>query len=738
MAGSWNGDNYFGDDTNETVAGTAANNIMYGGLGDDNLSGLGGNDTLIGGVGSDQLFGGIGDDVLTDLGQGIPGGFTGIIGKDTLFGGAGDDSLRFFSVDTGDVGDGGAGFDRLLVNFANVTVPGSGSIVFALGPGGAASTIFLDGDATLSISNVEAIDFTGGTGADAISGGTANDTISGLGGNDTLNGGGGDDLIDGGTGAQLIDGGADFDVASFDISAFAGVTLTNAASVSLGAAGSIQNVEAYGTVTLGSGTDIVTLTQSLGAAIYGGGGDDQIDGGSGNDQILIGPGAAVVRGNDGNDFVSAGGVPDTQGDQLFGGAGLDALNSFDGDDLLYGGTENDILWAGNGSDRLWGGDGNDLVNGQNGADRLFGGRGDDRLDGDSSGTFSLPAPDQDILRAGDGNDTLNFGLGADKAWGEAGDDSLSINLHTGGSGLDFNLDRGDGGTGTDLLRVLHTRSGTAAPSAIDLVLGATTNLRVDGTLAARLTDIERIEVNTAYAADHRIIGGVLSDFASTSAGDDVIRLGDGDDSAFGGAGGDVIDTGAGNDLAGATVGGGDDIPMGAGADTLRLGMPYSTGVLEAGGGTYAGGPGQDVLAISGTDRPIVFDGTGLTVSGTGVGTVSGFERATISGSSAADSILGLSGDDTIDDGFGGDTVGGRAGADLFVMRPDATTDRITDWADGTDLIQLFGVSFASLTITTVVAGQVQIAGGGDTLLVLDGGAGTLTAGHFGAGDFIFT
>ena len=49
MAGSWNGTQYFGDATNETVVGTAADEVIWADLGMDNISGLGGNDRLMAG-----------------------------------------------------------------------------------------------------------------------------------------------------------------------------------------------------------------------------------------------------------------------------------------------------------------------------------------------------------------------------------------------------------------------------------------------------------------------------------------------------------------------------------------------------------------------------------------------------------------------------------------------------------------------------------------------------------------
>ena len=71
-----------GDDTNETFAGTAADDYIIGNQGNDVIRGRQGNDQLKGGRGKDRLFGGNGDDELF-----------GGRGRDYLFGGAGNDTL---------------------------------------------------------------------------------------------------------------------------------------------------------------------------------------------------------------------------------------------------------------------------------------------------------------------------------------------------------------------------------------------------------------------------------------------------------------------------------------------------------------------------------------------------------------------------------------------------------------------------------------------------------------------
>ncbi|WP_081603032.1 calcium-binding protein [Fortiea contorta] len=102
--------------------------------------------------------------------------------------------------------------------------------------------------------------------------------------------------------------------------------------------------------------------------LFGGDGDDYIDGGKGNDWLFGGDGNDTLDGGKGNDY-------------LFGGDGNDIINGGDGNDWLFGGDGNNTLNGGNGNDWLFGGDGNDIINGGAGNDRFWGSQGSDSLNG---------------------------------------------------------------------------------------------------------------------------------------------------------------------------------------------------------------------------------------------------------------------------------------------------------------------------------------------------------------------
>jgi len=78
-------------------------------------------------------------------------------------------------------------------------------------------------------------------------------------------------------------------------------------------------------------------------------------------------------------------------DQLEGEDGVDALSGGAGDDALSGGAGNDILVGGDGNDILFGGAGSDLIQGGSGDDVLYGG---DATGGSGSDTFVWQANEQ--------------------------------------------------------------------------------------------------------------------------------------------------------------------------------------------------------------------------------------------------------------------------------------------------------------------------------------------------------
>jgi Ca2+-binding RTX toxin-like protein len=157
-----------GNALNNTITGTAGDNLLLGGDGNDVLSGFEGADVLFGGSGNDFLSGGTGADVM--------------------FGNAGDDI--YFVDDRADVTAerAGEGTDTVL-----------SSATFRLG------------------AQVENLSLFGNSAANASGNGLANN-LSGNEARNVLNGAGGNDVLAGGLGADVMNGGAGDDTLVFDTS----------------------------------------------------------------------------------------------------------------------------------------------------------------------------------------------------------------------------------------------------------------------------------------------------------------------------------------------------------------------------------------------------------------------------------------------------------------------------------------------------------------------------------------
>lgn len=198
------------------------------------------------------------------------------------------------------------------------------------------------------------------------------------------------------------------------------------------------------------------------------------------------------------------------------------------------------------------------------------------------------------------------------------------------------------------------------------------------------------DVLTGNGGNDWLVGGMAADRLDGGTGNDVLHGGSQDDTLVGGAGND--DLYGGNDNDSMSGGGGSDSFLGAWGEDILF-----------------GGDGNDRLG-AGSDNDQVFGGTGN------------------------DSLIGFDGDDLLNDGAGADNLNGGQGVDTFVLVTDGATDRIADFQDGVDRIDL-DQAFASLTITTLGAGRVQIVHGGDVLLI-DDPARQLTAADLTAADFI--
>jgi Ca2+-binding RTX toxin-like protein len=479
---------------------------------DDQIFGEDGNDTIFGGPGNDDLFGGNGNDQLSDGSAGHVNRYYGGDGDDQIFGGFGD---------FGDIADGGAGTDRITLDYSFFNL---GGIFVNVGPSFFVLAAAAQG---INVQNVEAITIALTVTGDTVMGAGGDDSIIGNGGNDSLSGGGGNDRIQVDAGGVFqASGGTGNDTLVFN--AFSGTVGLN---IRIGQPIVLTTGPVQGTATDFEALE-VRLSQGNDTAI-GGALADSIDGWTGND---------LIQGRGGNDTLLA----QTGVDTVEGGNGDDSIRAFgsaSGRSVTDGGAGNDTINTGNFADDLFGGDGNDSLYSDGGDDNFFG---------------------------GDGNDTMTSAFSSGDFFGGAGDDQITSLLSAAFGSF-------DGGSGNDRL-VLSAAVALDTQSLRSEVTAAGIEFRADGVLLGIATGFEVYALSGAAKAD-LLIGGDGNDTLDGSrlgfmvGDDDTLQGGRGDDILNGRAGEDLLEGGRGNDtLLGGTAA--DVMFGGRGADVFQLDFPY--------------------------------------------------------------------------------------------------------------------------------------------------------------------
>jgi Ca2+-binding RTX toxin-like protein len=354
-------------------------------------------------------------------------------------------------------------------------------------------------------------------------------------------------------------------------------------------------------------------------------------------------------------------------------------------------------------DNIRGLDGNDTLKGLGGDDHLHGDAGDDVLEGGDG---------NDTLFGGDGNDTLNGGLGEDALFGGAGDDTLIGHA---------DADSFDGGEGIDTVDFTYSTRNFTIDLATEIIDWSSTTGGIES-----IINVENVigssGDNTIIGdgADNRIEGRDGNDTIDGGAGDDVLIGGDGNDLIYGGDGSDTIylDKPGDNRYGTDTAHGGD-------GDDAIYGVNGSNTIYGDAGDDYI--PGGNDLSTADVDYLYGGDGNDTIVSG---------QTTTPSSSRASwgDQMFGEAGDDTITGGKAEDTIVGGAGNDTLVFNLGDGQDQITDFQNGSDLLDFTNtaLSFADLIVTT---------NGTSTLISYDNGQQIELlnpAGQIGQDDFIFT
>lgn len=253
--------------------------------------------------------------------------------------------------------------------------------------------------------------------------------------------------------------------------------------------------------------------------IYGGNGDETLNGTDDRD---------LIYGRDGDDTLNGGGGNDV----LYGGAGSDSMYGGEGDDQLSGGEGGDRMEGGNGNDTYFVDDNEDVVVefSAGGVDRVVSYLANYRMaanielldlaEGAGNGTGNEL---NNVMRGNSTNNLLQGMGGNDQIGGQGGDDIIN-----GGFGDDFL----DGGAGSDTISFK-----TTTPGGATIDLANTTTRQNTGFGNDLIRNFENIE---GTFSNDVLLGDGADNAISALSGDDFIRGRGGNDNITAGTGADTI------------------------------------------------------------------------------------------------------------------------------------------------------------------------------------------------------
>ena len=322
----------------------------------------------------------------------------------------------------------------------------------------------------------------------------------------------------------------------------------------------------------------------------------------------------------------------------------------------------------------------DVVTGSPGQDTLRGGAGDDQLDGAGDDDKLQGQGGHDTLIGGEGDDVLNGGRGNDILDGGPGKDLIlpgaEIDTITTGSGRDtITIDEDDGTViitdftrGEDKIKFRFLGDSAARFSDLDFSVIGNNTFV---TYSATTVIFENI--TTISKSDFRLAG------QTGNGGDNTLTGTDFDDNIYGRAGNDTL-----NGLDGAD---------------------YILG--EGGMDIIDGGSGRDNLH-------------------------GGRQDDQVSGGAGNDFISGGHGDDRLEGGLDNDSLLGGSGNDTFIFTLEGGRDKVRDFTQGEDLLDVADLGITSLddfdSMGPVSGGYELVSG--DVTIFLQGFSGTLTDADF--------
>jgi Ca2+-binding RTX toxin-like protein len=813
-------DTLFGGDGNDVLDGGEYHDTIYGGLGDDTLTATNGLNLFFGGEGNDLITGGYNPDTAFYDGNysdyEVSRDYTGLITVGDLNLGDGDegtDSLT--SISTLQFADQNISTDSIVIPpVPDLTLYGTEAADNLEGYT-ADDTLFGYG-ADDTLSGKQGSDtlyggagndtLLGDAGADVLFGDEGNDSLNGGSDNDTLFGGAGDDSLAGMLGADSFHGGEGNDWIDGESSGDGDVVLYD---------GNFADYEI--TRDYLGGTTVIDLN-----ATNGDEGTDYIDGVAvlrfADQELSIGdleippPPGLVITGGILSDTLYGGAGNDTINgksnyDYLYGLAGDDILIGEWGRDFLDGGEGNDTLYGGGDSDRLYGGLGDDTLIGQQGYDKLYGGDGFDTavFEGKrsdywitpNSGYFSvyyqgsntqayggsnhveadvelfqfadgswladvLPGnvPPPVSLKAKSGGSKLSGNAGDDKLIGRGGNDKLYGNEGDDVIKSNGGNDKLYGGEGNDYLNAGSGNDKAYGQDGDDRLYGGSGNDKLYGQEGDDYINAgSGNDKAYGHAGNDTLIGGGGNDKLYGGEGNDTIYGGNGIDKLYGQDGDDYINGGKQNNkLYGQN--GDDTLVGGKHIDKLYGGNGDDTLIGSGGKDTLVGGDGDDTYVIDGRDK--ISEGADMgndtieanfsyslrtnfeNLTLTGGGNIRGYGNSAdniLTGNDGNNLLVGREGSDTLEGGLGDDLLYGGSEADSFdfSLLADAGSDTIADFDRSEDILRfadvIDGAGDDLADIDAQIASFVNEGDGGDVVLTFDNGA-SITFDGLGSGDVI--
>jgi Ca2+-binding RTX toxin-like protein len=353
--------------------------------------------------------------------------------------------------------------------------------------------------------------------------------------------------------------------------------------------------------------------------------------------------------------------------------GADTIIGYGGDDIIDGKGGNDTINGKQGRNILIGGAGNDTIRSQ-GEDIIRGGTGDDQLRIDYFGSVVE-------YSAGDGNDTVEFSQFANNG-------KTNVLRLFGINQSDIAFRRGTRAAEWDgredlIVDILGPNTGS-----IRLInnWGTTSSDGVDGRLTQIVLD------DSVIMSEQ--IRNLLIGQASTSGDDIIYGIGYRDETISGGRGNDILNGKLGSDRYLYSAGDGDDIIEDTGAknNILEIIGVNSTNISLSRQGVNAlvsingSQPGSiliknqfssDIFSSQGISQ-LIFDGTTLSALDIAYKTTLYSLTPTITAPVGGGTALGTNQSDTFIGSSANDLLEGKLGGDIYLIGPNGGSDQIID------------------------------------------------------------